>query len=73
MFYKNALFVFPLFWYGFVSVFSGLSFYENILYQSYNLFFTSWPITYYALYDFEHKKEEFLRDPKYYKIGFRGN
>jgi len=70
MFYKNAIFVFPLFWYGFVSVFSGLSFYENILYQVYNIFFTGVPIMFYALYDFEHSKFLLMNDPKYYKIGY---
>jgi len=73
MFYKNALFVFPVFWYGFVSVFSGLQFYDQILYQLYNLFFTSAPIMFYALYDYEIPKEEFLKDPKYYQIGFKSN
>jgi phospholipid-transporting ATPase len=32
MFYKNTLFVFPIFWFGFYSVFSGVPFYENYLY-----------------------------------------
>lgn len=32
MFYKNTLFVFPIFWFGFYSVFSGVAFYENYLY-----------------------------------------
>lgn len=32
MFYKNVLFVFPVFWFGFFSIFSGTSIYENLLY-----------------------------------------
>ena len=32
MFYKNMLFVFPQFWYGFVSAFSGQTLYESWLY-----------------------------------------
>jgi phospholipid-transporting ATPase len=32
MFYKNVIFVFPIFWYGFFSAFSGTAIYDNILY-----------------------------------------
>lgn len=71
MFYKNVIFVMPLFFYGFVSVFSGISFYEAFLYQSFNIFYTSWPPLYYAVFDFQFRKEEFTKDPKYYKIGFK--
>ena len=52
MFYKNVLYVFPLFFYGFVSLFSGTVFYNNFLYQCYNIFFTSLPIMWFALFDF---------------------
>jgi phospholipid-transporting ATPase len=33
MFYKNVLFVFPMFFFGFYSVFSGTPIYDNFLYQ----------------------------------------
>jgi phospholipid-transporting ATPase len=71
MFYKNVIFVFPMFWYGFYSVFSGVSFYEPFIYQLYNMFFTSNPIIYYALFDYEFQKETFLKDPKLYVIGLK--
>jgi len=71
MFYKNIIFVFPLFWYGTYSVYSGVSFYDPYLYQMFNLFFTSNPIIYFALFDYEFKKHEFLRNPKHYSLGLK--
>jgi magnesium-transporting ATPase (P-type) len=71
MFYKNTLFVFPIFWFGIFSVFSGTAIYETIMYQFYNIFFTSIPIMYFAIYDFEHEKKELLENPKHYSLGFK--
>jgi phospholipid-transporting ATPase len=51
MFYKNTLFVFPIFWFGFYSVFSGVPIYENYLYQLFNLQFTACPIIWFAIFD----------------------
>lgn len=44
MFYKNALLVLPQFFFAFFSLSSGQNFYYDLLYQSYNVFFTSLPI-----------------------------
>ncbi len=44
MFYKNALLVLPQFFFAFLSLSSGQNFYYDLLYQSYNIFFTSLPI-----------------------------
>lgn len=71
MFYKNVLFVFPLFWYGVISVYSGVSFYDPYLYQLFNLIFTSNPIMYYALFDYEFTREVFMKDPKHYILGLK--
>ena len=71
MFYKNMLFVIPLFWYGIVSIYSGTAFYDPYLYQLFNLFFTGMPIMYFAIFDYEQTKEEFMKDSKYYQLGFR--
>ena len=73
MFYKNTLLIMPIFVYGILSVFSGISIYDTILYQFYNLCFTGLPIMYFALYDFDQEKMALLTDPKYYKIGFKSN
>ncbi|CAM9830897.1 unnamed protein product, partial [Choristocarpus tenellus] len=51
MFYKNALLVLPQFLFGFVSLFSGQSFYYDIMYQSFNIFFTGLPIIAFGVLD----------------------
>lgn len=71
MFYKNVVFVIPLFWFGMLSVFSGTAMYDSILYQFYNLFFTSIPIIWFAVFDWEFSKEEFLSNEKHYQLGFK--
>lgn len=71
MFYKNVLFVFPMFLFGAFSVYSGTAIYDNYLYQLFNVFFTGAPIMWYGMMDLEHEKEEFLKKPKYYSIGLK--
>lgn len=71
MFYKNMFFVFPIFCFGFFSCFSATEIYNELLNQGYNIFFTSLPILYYAVFDFEFEKEELLTDYRHYRIGFK--
>jgi len=71
MFYKNVLLVFPIFFYGIFSLYSGQPIYESYLYQTFNLFYTSWPILYFGLFDYEHSREDFLRKPVLYKVGIQ--
>ena len=71
MFYKNIIFVSPMFWYGIVSVYSNIMFYDTYLYNMYNLFFTSLPIMYFGVFDYEFSKEELLTVSKHYQLGFR--
>ncbi len=54
-------------------MFSGVSFYEPFIYQLYNMFFTSNPIMYFAIFDFEHPKDRYLKDAKLYSLGFKSN
>lgn len=35
------------------------------------MFFTSNPIMYFAIFDFEYNKNKFLKDPKLYSLGFK--
>jgi magnesium-transporting ATPase (P-type) len=70
MFYKNVLFVFPMFFYGFQSCFSGTPIYNNYLYQVYNMFFTGMPIMWWGIMDFEFPRKEYTQNVKLYKIGF---
>ena len=69
MFYKNILYVIPQYWYGFASAFSGQTLYESWLYQGYNIVFTAFPIMWFAIFDQEFEKREFVKDPYLYWIG----
>lgn len=51
MFYKNALLVLPQFFFAFLSLCSGQNFYYDLMYQSYNVFFTSLPIIALGVFD----------------------
>ncbi len=51
------------------SAYSGATFYETFLTQTYNLIYTSWPIIVYATQDQEYKKEVLLRNPQLYVDG----
>jgi len=68
-FYKNILYVVPQYYFGFNSAFSGQPLYESFIYQLYNITMTSLPIMYYALFDWEYLKPEFMSKPKLYHIG----
>jgi magnesium-transporting ATPase (P-type) len=70
MFFKNIVFVTPIFITGYYSFYSSTVIYNDYLYQCFNLIFTSWPILIFAIFDFQYEKEEFLKDPRLYKIGF---
>eukprot|EP00347_Sterkiella_histriomuscorum_P008769 403343827 len=69
MFYKNALYVMPQFWYGIVNTFSGQTLYESWVYQLFNIVFTALPIMWYALFDSEFDRKDLHSDPKKYANG----
>jgi phospholipid-translocating P-type ATPase (flippase) len=50
-FYKNMVLVMPAAFYGPSMAYSGQPFYEQIMYQLYNVFFTFWPGVFYAILD----------------------
>jgi len=50
-FYKNLLLVMPQLWYGFNNHFSSATIYDPLIYQLYNVAFTSFPIAVYAVFD----------------------
>jgi phospholipid-transporting ATPase len=68
-FYKNVLLVMPLFWYGFLSQFSGQSLYNMWTAQLFNLFYASIPIMIFALFDREQSYSELMEKPNLYEIG----
>ena len=71
-FYKNILVVSPLFFYGIYSSFSGQSFYNQWLYQLFNMVFCAMPIVSYALFDREIEYSNLMANPGYYSLGLKG-
>jgi len=70
-FYKNALPVIAIFWYGFLSLSSGVQIYEDSSYQVYNIFFSSFPIIIYAVHDAQYSDKELLETPALYIPGIK--
>jgi phospholipid-transporting ATPase len=71
MFYKNILFVMPLFLFGFLNAFSGQTFYDKWLYQLYNVGFTAFPVMFFCILDREYERHVFQTCPHLYGIGLR--
>lgn len=69
MFYKNILETVPVFMFGTLSLFTGTQIYNSFLYVSFNVFFTSWPVIWFATFDYEYTKAVLLRRPRLYRIG----
>jgi phospholipid-transporting ATPase len=69
MFYKNVFIAIPIWIYGFVSFFSGTTLYDVFLYNTYNTIFTSLPIIWFSVFDWQHSKQYLLANPKEYRIG----
>ena len=72
-FYKNMLLCAPMFYYGFWSGMSAITFYEtNFNFEYYNTLYTNGPIIIYAIWDLEVGAEELIRAPYYYISGRLG-
>ncbi|CAD8050422.1 unnamed protein product [Paramecium sonneborni] len=67
-FYKTMLLVLPQYWWAFCNGFSAVLLYDQLLYESYNLFFTSLPIVLYAIFDQEFAADIFTSNPAIYCI-----
>jgi len=72
-FFKNMILVLPQFWFAFFDGFSGVSFYDQYLFQLFNLFYTSMPIFVYSLMDKEYSGTYLTRNPHLYKQGILGS
>jgi len=70
-FFKNIVLVLPVFWVGFHMAFSGQRIYENWLYSLFNVFFSSWPIIIYGLFDQEYNDSSLMEYPFLYEKGAR--
>jgi len=71
MFYKNVLYVVPIWVYGIFSEFSATSIYNDLLYQFYNLLYTGMPICWFSTFDWQYEKLDFLKKPNLYKVGLK--
>jgi phospholipid-transporting ATPase len=71
-FYKNVLYVMPLFWLGFFSAFSGLLYYNMWTSNLFNMFYAALPIMLYALFDREKPLHVIEASPKAYELGLKG-
>lgn len=71
MFYKNILETIPIYMFGFLSLFSGTVIYNDLLYVSFNLFFTSLPVIWFATFDYEYPKKVIVQRPRLYRIGLQ--
>lgn len=71
MFWKNIVYVVPIWVFGFVSFFSGTVIYNPYLYNFYNVSFTGLPIIWFSVFDFEHDRKTLLSKPKLYRIGIK--
>lgn len=68
-FYKNLIYASPIWYYGFLDLFSGVLLYNTWLYNCYNAVFTAFPIMFYAIFDWEKTKLELMSYPELYQIG----
>ena len=69
MFYKNILETTPIYVFGCLSLFSGVLIYDSVMYATFNTFYTSVPILFYATFDYEYPKEILAQRPRLYRIG----
>ncbi|VEU22623.1 DEKNAAC103439 [Brettanomyces naardenensis] len=68
-FYKNVVFVFPLFWYGIFVNFDGTYLYEYSYLMIFNLFFTSVPVITMGCLDQDVSSSVSLAVPELYRVG----
>jgi len=55
----------------FFNGFSGQPLYDQLIFQLYNVVYTSFPIVLYALFDEEHSSEFLENNPAYYIQGMK--
>ena len=68
-FYKNILFVSPMIWSGFITLFSGITIYDPLIHQFMNIIYTSVPPVMFGVFNYEYTKEELMANPRYYIQG----
>ena len=59
----------PQLWYGFNNYFSSANIYDPLIYQLYNVVYTSLPIAIFAIYDERYPRDLSLKEPSLYRDG----
>ena len=68
-FYKNTIFVSPMIFNGFFSLFTGDTTYDPWVHQLFNMIFAIFPCVWFGLFNIEYKKQELINNPRYYIQG----
>ena len=71
-FYKNCLFISPVFWAGIITCFSGVTIFDPWILQLYNPIFVALPCGWYGIYSLEYPQKVFFNHPELYKQGMEG-
>ncbi|EKX72656.1 P-type ATPase family member protein [Theileria equi strain WA] len=71
MFYKNIILIVPLFYYGWISCFSGQKLYFSIYMALYNVFFTGMPVIILGVLDTDISKHLGYKYSHMYQLGQR--
>ncbi|KNC96780.1 phospholipid-translocating P-type ATPase, flippase, variant 2 [Spizellomyces punctatus DAOM BR117] len=66
-FYKNFVFITVQWWFGFLCMWSGQLVYEEIFFTAFNVFFTSLPPLFFAIFDYDAPDKLLLATPPLYK------
>ncbi|EAN31223.2 phospholipid-translocating P-type ATPase flippase family protein [Theileria parva strain Muguga] len=71
MFYKNVILIIPLFFYAYISLFSGQKIYYSLFVAIYNVVFTSVPVGIFGIVDQDYNKSLSAKYPHVYQLGQR--
>lgn len=73
-FFKNIILVFPQFWMSIYNAFSGMTFYDQYLFQLFNVFYTSTPIIIFSVFDEQYPRSILYENrDNIYSIGLRSS
>jgi phospholipid-transporting ATPase len=71
-FYKNFLYISPVFWAGIITCFSGVTIFDPWILQLYNPLFVALPCGWYGIYSLEYPQKVLLNHPELYIQGMEG-
>ena len=71
-FYKNFIYISPIFWAGIITLFSGVTIFDPWILQLYNTLFVALPCGWYGIYSLEYPQQELINHPEYYIQGMEG-